>query len=184
MSENGNGAGSKAIFQVLLEMQSKPPEIYKTGNAAGRYSYIKLPDLLQVLLPVLTRAGCVLTHRTRYEDGMVILGTVLRHVETGSVLHTELPFPVPTKADVTLVTGEGREVQNMSPPQAYGSWITYLRRYSILLLLGITDGLDNDADWMGFESEGSQKAPSVPQAASTPAPRGDGSTDIFEDLWD
>jgi hypothetical protein len=79
-------------------------------------------------------------------EGQMYVRTSLTHAESGSIVEAVVPMPIPD-----------------STPQKVGSALTYGRRYSLCLALGIVADEDDDA-------EAAQK-PVQRAQASTPAPQ-------------
>ncbi len=123
----------KNLVKALLEVQKEIKNPKNTEiNPYYRSKYAPLPDVLNLVRPLLTKNGLVL-----YQDvgstpeGMVCVRTHLLH-ESGELLTTS---PLYMKI----------ESKGKSSPQSIGSAITYARRYQILALLGIASE-DDDAN--------------------------------------
>lgn len=104
-----------------------------TKNARGQvtqsagYSYADLPHVIETIRPLLTQCGLIVTQRTAVNGEDVILITQLIHVETGESIQSDLPIYMDEK------------------PQAFGSRLTYYRRYAYLTILGIAPEDDDGA---------------------------------------
>ena len=86
------------------------------------------------------------------ESGAAVeLTTILMH-ESGEWLSQSLTMPI-VKRD----------------PQAYGSAITYARRYALASVVGIVTGEDDDGQGAGSGQNGQRKAPNAKQAPRLPA---------------
>jgi hypothetical protein len=113
------------LAAALVQAQSEFPTIPKNKTAdAGKYSYkyADLPDILDAIRPVLKKHGLAVIQAP---DGDVLV-TVIIH-ESGQSISGRIPLP----------TGKS--------PQELGSWLTYLRRYSLTAMLGIAADEDDDA---------------------------------------
>lgn len=121
------------FFEDLLALQAelKNPQKTKTADMEKyKYRYAELPILLDDYKPILASHNFHLSQVGDYnigENGNVIysLATVIRH-KSGEVLTSHLPL-----------TDERRDAQK------FGSWMTYMRRYALLALLGLAEE-DND----------------------------------------
>lgn len=94
-------------------------------KAGGTYSfsYAPLESIMRATLPALTKHGIALTQAV--EDSHVVTRLLTENGE----LSNRIPI---------LVSDNG--------PQAYGSGLTYSRRYGITLLLGVCADDDDDAN--------------------------------------
>jgi hypothetical protein len=113
---------SKALFAA----QDKFPRIAKSkqGQAGHRaFNYAPLDDILDAVRPALRENGLMMTNGT---DGHSLV-TRLDHIPSGE--HIEYRMPV------------NAEHANM---QSYGIELTYRRRYSVQLVLGIVTEEDID----------------------------------------
>jgi hypothetical protein len=114
-------------------------------KAGGTYSfsYAPLESILRATMPALAKHGLALTQAV--EEGTLVTKLLCN----GTILENRLPI---------LVREEG--------PQAYGSALTYARRYGITLLLGICADDDDDAN-LAEGNEAHESIPSPP-AGFTP----------------
>jgi hypothetical protein len=133
---------------AFLKAQSEFPEIPKDGKAdAGLFSYKygTLPAILRAVLPVLHKNNLALTQL--FSGGLIV--TKLVH-ESGEML-----------SEMECSAGGLK-------PQDFGSKITYLRRYSLIAMLGISP--DDDTDAAGVEAPPPVQPPlAAPQPVDTPA---------------
>lgn len=114
----------KAFHEAVLDLQRaiiKIPFVKDKKAAYGKY--LTLDALLDTALPVLHDHGFVLVQFV--EDGDTLV-TELRH-ETGTLTST-MPLIMPAQKTA----------------MALGSAITYARRYSMLIILGISPDDDDD----------------------------------------
>jgi hypothetical protein len=115
-----------ALFAAFARAQARFEPIAKNKTvriSAGReYSYPTLDKILEVLRPALAAEGLAVTQTFRGDH----LVTSLLHAD-GGMIESVMPCP----------RGE-------MPPQAYGSDITYCRRYSLTALLGVAGDEDDD----------------------------------------
>lgn len=107
-----------------------------TMKSGGKYSfsYAPLESILHAVAPALSKNGLALTQAMVVVDGKDYVETTLRH-SSGQSISNRIPL---------FVRDEG--------PQAYGSALTYARRYGVTLLLCISADDDDD----GNAAEGNQ----------------------------
>ena len=121
----------RAFDDAFRHWQAHMPKLELTGDAGGMYRYLKLPYILEKVLPVLGDLGFTIWHETFSPNaGEVGVACHLKH-EAGYMRRCHIVFPKPEKA--------------RNPVHAMGGHITYGRRYTLLALLGTTDGVDTDA---------------------------------------
>ena len=124
------------LHQAFLAWQERMPRIDKT-RAGHKYKYVGLSELLSACLPVLTELGFELYHETDSgADGRTLRVTCYLRHGPDDCRTSSLGLPLEE-----VVRGS----QGMNVAQAMGSFITYARRYTVLSVLGITDGVDTDA---------------------------------------
>lgn len=135
------------LTKAFIKAQSEFPRIGKDGKAdTGKfsYTYATLPSVMDAVLPVLHKHGLALMQT--FEGGCIV--TSLLH-EGGEVSESSIGYPT---------TGVN--------PQDLGKWITYLRRYAIVAMLGLAP--DDDDDAAGVSVPPPQ--PKSPPPQSTPPP--------------
>lgn len=100
----------------------------KTRDGSGEYSYhyADLADVLASVAPALAEAGIALTQPLRPAPEGLELVTRLVHV-SGESLESVLPVPLPA-----------------GNWQAWGSALSYARRYSLTALLGVQPEMEDD----------------------------------------
>lgn len=131
------------LADALCKAQSQMKEILKTKTAQVKsdkgsysYKYAELADLLEAVKPALLGQGLAISQGVdSYELGVKVT-TLLMH-SSGEHLSSTLSLPV-----------------SGSTPQAYGSAITYARRYALSALLGVGPEDDDDGG-SGLEHSGS-----------------------------
>ena len=128
------------LAAAFLKAQSEFPGISKDGKAdAGSFSYKygTLPAILRAVLPVLHENDLALTQL--FSEGKIV--TKLVH-ESGEMV------------------SEMECSQSGLKPQDFGAKISYLRRYSLTAMLGISPDDDTDATGVGAgEGEGKGETP-------------------------
>ena len=129
----------KELFKALADFQQECPIIKKLETARIRtkaggeytYNYAGLPSIHEVIDPLLYKHGLILSQPLEYNEGKSFVHTILFHLESGEKLESFVEIP--------KVTFPG-----MNDYQAFGTGITYLRRYPLASILGIVTDEDND----------------------------------------
>ena len=134
----------KELFKALAAFQQDVPVIHKGTQGYG-YSYSSLPEIFEVINPLLKKHGLGFYQAVTAEG----LKTTVFHSESGETIESLTPMK------------DGVSLKGMNDFQVLGSQITYLRRYSLSSMLGLVTDKDTDA-------AGEQKKPAPPQP---PAPR-------------
>ena len=117
------------IHEAFLKAQAEFPDIGKDSEAKGTkfsYKYASLPEILKSVLPVLHKNKLSLSQT--FDDGGM-LHTIITHAQHAQQLESVMPMPT---------------ALNMGP-QDYGKVITYMRRYSLVAMLGLCPDDDVDA---------------------------------------
>jgi hypothetical protein len=142
---------SKNLFAAFAAFQSEVRDPVKdASNPHFRSRYADLHGVLAAVRPVLAKHGLAITQTINVRDGQVhpLLETMLLHT-SGESISSTVPLAV-TKAG----------------PQEFGSVMSYLRRYSLMALLGIA-GADDDDDGEAATPRG--KTPAVTSKATQDA---------------
>lgn len=114
-----------ALVAVHVELHD-PGKTRKVDAGQKKYSYAELDKCLPDIRALLASKGMLVTQSLMAPDIMV---TTLFHV-SGQWIRSECPVTMPVKA---------------GDPQAFGSSITYARRYSLFMALGlVAQNEDND----------------------------------------
>jgi hypothetical protein len=135
--ENAQALFAEAMFRVQSKLQpmvrSKRVDLVdKDGKSKGHYNFLPAEDIDEMLRPLLEENGLWEVVTTEPREGGGVLGTMeVGHV-AGYSRKINLALP--------LDTGPGRN--NL---QAYGSTVTYLRRYLREMMFSIVrKGADDD----------------------------------------
>ena len=131
------------VHHAMLQLQQSPPNLAKDEVGPG-YRYMGLSGILRQVLPRLNALGCTVRWDTSCNHESVYVTCIVRHVESKTIVSASLARPNPTVEDCKVETRDGKRRQTTTPVQQLGSILTYLRRYTLLSALGLTDGLDND----------------------------------------
>jgi hypothetical protein len=165
---------------ALAAAQGQFPRIEasKTANVRGKdgkpgysYSYADLADIFAAVRPVLSKNGLAITQRTsRGDQDRTGLRTELRHV-AGGVLASETEISV-----------------SPSNTQAFGSALTYLRRYELVTLLGIAPDGDTGGDGAPAQATDRPHGPEAElelrqQASATLTDLYNGNEDAARAMW-
>ena len=128
--ENNTNAELNHLATALAKAQSQMQHAIKDStNPFFKSSYADLASVWHACREPLTKNGlCVIQHPTVSVEGTVSILTILLH-SSGQSTESTLTVPV-LKRD----------------PQAYGSAITYARRYALSAIVGISPNDDDDGN--------------------------------------
>jgi len=139
----------KTFYDKFLNAQAEMPKLQKDGeNPHFRSQFITLDNILHKVLPIL------------HKHGLYLVQSVNRDGET-PLLVTQITDGEQSYQSEMLL------MMKANDPQGQGSAITYARRYSIMALLGLSAGDDddgnsaNEAENRRQEVERQQTAPSA-----------------------
>lgn len=119
---------TKTFHDKFLQAQQEFPKLQKDGeNPHFRSSFITLDNLLDKVLPVLNKNGLSLVQSVTSVDGVPALLTQVSDGEKA--------------VESTMLL-----MMKSNDPQGQGSAITYARRYSLMALLGLAAGEDDDGN--------------------------------------
>ena len=120
----------KGIATALAKAQANMGKALKQANNPHfRTKYADLGNVMDACLPALNEAGIALIQPTGEDDHGRYVETTLIHGESGESLTCRVPLIV-TKNDM----------------QAYGSAVTYARRYGLMAMAGIAPEDDDGND--------------------------------------
>ena len=117
---------SAAMIKVQSEIKGMTPD---AKNPFFKSNYITLDGILEYIRPILSKNEIWLIQEAKGLDTNVAVSTGLYH-SSGEFIETESLEMIPVKND----------------PQVLGSLITYLKRYQLSALLGISSEVDDDAN--------------------------------------
>ena len=119
------------LIEALVKFHKTVPAINKTASAQyGKFA--DLETVLSTVTPHLIKNGLVISQVFEPSEGLEpILVTKLLHV-SGAELISRLP----------MVIGKGRNALH-----DFGGSCTYLKRYALLAMLGLTADMDMDGDF-------------------------------------
>jgi hypothetical protein len=117
----------KNLIKSLSDFQNECPIIHK-DTKGHNYTYADLPQIFSVINPLLKKHKLCFTQLLE-NDG---IRTILFHVDSGEQLES-----------FTLIPKV--KLGNMNDYQAYGSGVTYFRRYCLSSMLSLVTDKDTDA---------------------------------------
>jgi len=123
----------KNLFKALANFQQEVPVIHKGTQGYG-YSYADLPTIFEVINPLLKKHGLGFTQLLNTKEGVTTISTNLFHVESGENIESNVEIPKV-------------QLAKMNDYQAFGSGVTYYRRYSLSSCLGLVTDKALDRDW-------------------------------------
>jgi hypothetical protein len=131
MTSSVPSSPSQLLIEALVQFHKTVPAISKTANAQyGKFA--DLETVLSTVTPHLIKNGLVISQTFEPSEGVdPILVTRLLHV-SGAELVSRLP----------MIIGKNR-----NPLHDFGGSCTYLKRYALLALLGLTADMDMDGDF-------------------------------------
>jgi hypothetical protein len=138
-----------ALYKAIAGFQQKVPTIHK-ATKAFKYSYANLPDVLDVINPLMKEFSLGFTQLIVNEN----LITRIFHVETGEFIESN------------VLINSKVQLAGMNEFQVMGSAITYLRRYSLSAMLGLVTDVDNDAQGEQLKKTAAPTTLSLPELNS------------------
>lgn len=149
-----------ALCKVQGEMGLVPKD---SDNPYFKSKYAGMASVVQLAMPILTKHGLSVSQICGEAEGdipTVVVETVLMH-ESGEWLSGRLKMFAVKKVK------DGGE-QPTGDPQAFGSCITYARRYAFMAIIGLVADEDDDANKATWDKgKATHTAPITP--ASQPA---------------
>jgi len=121
----------KHLFKALAAFQQEVKPIFKGTKGYG-YSYADLPTIFDKINPLLKKHGLGFTQLINTHEEANYLNTMVFHVESGELLESNTFIPQAT-------------LKGMNDYQAFGSGVTYFRRYALSSALGLVTDKDTDA---------------------------------------
>ena len=131
MTSSVPSSPSQLLIEALVQFHKTVPAISKTANAQyGKFA--DLETVLSTVTPHLIKNNLVISQTFEPSEGVdPILVTRLLHV-SGAELVSRLP----------MIVGKNR-----NPLHDFGGSCTYLKRYALLAILGLTADMDTDGDF-------------------------------------
>lgn len=136
-----------ALAEALAKFQSEVKQPFKDkSNPFFNSKYVPLENIVEVITQTAPNHGLSFIQYPVNNENKVGIVTMLMH-KSGEFIQTEPIFALPGKQDA----------------QGAGSVITYLKRYSLAAVFGITS--DEDDDGNSASAPQQNKAPTTLQAA-------------------
>lgn len=118
------------LAAALVKFNGEISRVAKdASNPFFKNKYASLDSIIDEARPVLTKNGLSILQLPSGDGEHAIMKTLLLH-ESGEWIESEALIIKPVKSD----------------PQAYGSCISYMRRYSLTSFLSLNTGEDDDAN--------------------------------------
>lgn len=150
----------KAFLKAFLALQSELPELKRTekvGTNGHTYSYTPLPVMRKVLQPLLTKHGFMFHWDSKeVSNNKMEYTCILTHIDGHS------------KSSSIIAEKDG--TADMNNVQAVGSTTTYLQRYTLKAVLGLTSADDDDD---GISAGKKNKKEEIPEPKPKPKPDGE-----------
>jgi len=146
MNNPAPSSALQPLIEALVKFHKTVPAINKTASAQyGKFA--DLETVLSTVTPHLIKNGLVISQVFEPSEGLEpILVTKLLHI-SGAELISRLP----------MVIGKGRNALH-----DFGGSCTYLKRYALLAMLGLTADMDMDGDFA--DDQPAAKATAKPAA--------------------
>ena len=156
------GELAAALCGVQAEIKN-PLRSKVNAGVAGAPKYPPLENILEDVRPLLAKHGMAVFQSIRNEGDRVGVATALMH-KSGQFIESDY-----AECDVKIPTNRnGQEI--LTPGQAVGVCITYLRRYSLNAALGINGDADTDGSYTQERHEERREAPKA-EAPKAEAPK-------------
>jgi hypothetical protein len=124
-------------FQAELKPIKKSKVVLDKKTGQRRFSYATYDDIIEAIQPLLKKYGLSYQFKTRFEENAVIVDCIITHY-LGHQEVTSFRAPV-------IFSG------HMLPIQEWGSALTYAKRYSLSLALGLAT--EEDTEFQEFNQE-------------------------------
>ncbi len=153
----------KVLLEALMNFKSEVEPMVENSSGYG-YKYAGLEQIVKNITPILKKHKLIYTQVIE-EDSMI---TTLHHLDSDATLTEKLMLPIDdlVYVEVEKVDKKGNPYkqwvilgfEGMNKAQAYGSLITYFRRYSISVMLDLITETDTDGtDGKGADKKSSPK---------------------------
>ena len=142
----------KNYYQALAKFKQLCPLIFKATQGYG-YKYADLPAIHKQILPILDEVGLDFNQDLVTIDDKTYMETTIVHLESGE-----------NKSSICEIPRVG--IAKMNDYQAFGSGITYYRRYCLSVKLGIITDVDNDAQGTQIRKPKEELTPLKPKLST------------------
>jgi hypothetical protein len=137
-TETEKMVSKKAFYKALSEFQTQIPSIKKTKTVYNRdgktvrYNYASFDDVVEAIKPLLNKHGLSYRFEAEYQDKIIIVKCFISHIEGWQ--------------EITTFRAIVQYSEYMLPIQALATALTYAKRYSLSLALGLATEEDTDAN--------------------------------------
>lgn len=121
-------AAAQLAYGEIERTLSADVQSRREGARSYQYDYAPLSVVLAAVRPALNRNGIAVLQPPVLRRSSIVVTTLLLH-KSGQWIRNDFPFPLPSSS---------------VDPQAIGSAITYLRRYTLQSILGVAPEDDDD----------------------------------------
>ena len=122
----------KELYKKLQSFQAELDTVAENSKGFG-YTYADLNSILTVIRPLLKKNHLGFYQKIDQEQEKLFLSTVLFDFETGQEIVSKIEIR------------ENIQYKGMNEMQSVGATTTYLRRYALSAILGISTDKDTDA---------------------------------------
>ena len=127
---------TKTVHERLSKFMDEEINLVKT-KSAHQYKYSPLDDIMDIVRPLLSKHGLLLYHETEYNQEMdkeFVITTLVCTDNSKSFIRSQTQLQY------------GIKIGSMNPVMVIGAQITYIRRYHVVTLLGLTTEEDTDVN--------------------------------------
>lgn len=140
------------LAKALASFHSEVKQPLKDkANPFFKSKYVPLENVVEAITDIAPKHGLSFLQYPVNQDDKVGIVTILMH-SSGEYIETDPVFAQPAKND----------------PQAMGSVITYLKRYSLSAVFGITSDEDDDGNKATFGNNGQKQQPQTQPQMNLP----------------
>ena len=168
----------KNIIKAIAQFQQECPVILKDTDGYG-YKYADLTQIDSIIKPLLKKHGLMYIQPLNKDNGETMITTQIYHIESCESITSfcSIPFESIKYEPVTIETTKNgitdkktkyiiAGFEGMNTAQAYGSLITYFRRYTLSSLLGLIT--DKDTDGSGTQTTPPKTETTPPKTQTAP----------------
>jgi hypothetical protein len=143
---------STNIHTAMVAAQAEFPTVgFDKANPAFRSKYASLTGIVEAVRPILNKHGCYVTHDSKLTDKGVWVQTRIVHGESGTEIVTQTELPLAT-----------------DNAQKLGGALTYGRRYTLSMALGVVTDDDDDGQAASDHRPAQRTAPQRPTPPPAP----------------
>jgi hypothetical protein len=143
-------------FQGEVKDAPKTKEVKSIGKGPS-YKHADLAGILEIARPILSKYGLSVIQMPGSADNKVTLETLLIH-ESGEWVCSTMEITIDPPELMSGTDSYGNKYENrrkgVSHPQEVGKYITYIRRYALAAVLGISQ-IDDEESMINSKDEAS-----------------------------